>query len=239
MECRLQKYVSDSGLMSRRHAEAEIEAGHFKINGITAKIGDKVDPEKDVVEYKGKPVLNDKPNGYTYIMLNKPKGYITSMSDEKGRRCVAELVEDVGVRVYPVGRLDYNSEGLLLMTDDGAFTEYMTHPKHDIPKIYAVRIKGELSDEALARLGAPMKIDGYEIQPVKCRVTERKTTSTLIEMTLFEGRNRQIRKMCEQAGLTVRSLKRIAIGSLTLSDLGVGKWRPLTAAQVKYLMGRK
>ena len=145
----------------------------------------------------------------------------------------------MGVRVYPVGRLDYNSEGLLILTDDGAFTEYMTHPRHEIPKIYHVRTKGDLTDEELSRLSAPMRIDGREIMPVNCKVIERKHTSTVIEMTLFEGRNRQIRKMCEQVGLTIRSLKRVAIGNITLADLGVGKWRLLTAAQVKYLMGKK
>ncbi|MBE6542784.1 MAG: rRNA pseudouridine synthase [Ruminococcaceae bacterium] len=238
-DCRLQKYISDSGLMSRRSAEKEIEAGNFTVNGVTAEIGMKIDPINDVVEYKGKPVTNEKPNGYTYIMLNKPKGYVTTMSDEKGRKCVAELVADLGIRVYPVGRLDYNSEGLLLMTNDGAFTEQMTHPKHEIPKIYHVRIKGDLSGDDLARLSAPMRIDGYEIQGVDCRVIERKHTSTVVEMTLYEGRNRQIRKMCEQTGLTIRSLKRVAIGNLTLSDLGSGKWRPLTASQVKYLIGKK
>ena len=238
-DTRLQKYVSDCGLMSRRSAEKEIELGHFTINGVKAEIGDKVDPINDFVEYKGKPLLNDKPNGYTYIILNKPKGYITSMSDEKGRKCVAELVADAGVRVYPVGRLDYNSEGLLLMTDDGAFTEYMTHPRHEIPKIYHVRLKGDITDEEIARLGAPMRIDGREIMPVNCKIIERKHTSTVIEMKLYEGRNRQIRKMCEQVGLTIRSLKRVAIGNITLSDLGVGKWRYLTVSQVKYLMGKK
>lgn len=237
-DTRLQKYVSDCGLMSRRSAEKEIELGHFTINGVKAEIGDKVDPINDVVEYKGKPIFNDKPHGYTYIILNKPKGYITSMSDEKGRKCVTELVADLGIRVYPVGRLDYNSEGLLIMTDDGAFTEYMTHPRHEIPKIYQVRLKGELTNEELERLEAPMMIDGRRIMPVDCKVIERKTTSTLVEMTLFEGRNRQIRKMCEQVGLTIRTLKRVAIGNITLADLGVGKWRFLSAAQVKYLMGK-
>lgn len=237
-DTRIQKYISDSGLMSRRSAEKEIEAGHFTVNGEKAKIGMKIDPINDYVEYKGKPVLNDRPNGYTYIMLNKPKGYVTTMSDEKGRKCVAELVADLGIRVYPVGRLDINSEGLLLMTDDGAFTEHLTHPRHEIPKIYRVRLKGDLTDEDLRRLSSPMRIDGYEIMPVNCRVVERKHTSTVVEMKLFEGRNRQIRKMCEQTGLTIRSLKRIAIGNITLSDLGSGKWKRLTSAQVKYLMGK-
>jgi 23S rRNA pseudouridine2605 synthase len=235
---RLQKFIADSGLMSRRAAEAEIERGNFSVNGHLASIGMKIDPINDYVEYKGKPVLNDRPNGYTYIMLNKPKGYVTTMSDEKGRKCVAELVADLGIRVYPVGRLDINSEGLLLMTDDGAFTEHLTHPRHEIPKIYRVRLKGDLTDEDLRRLSSPMRIDGYEIMPVNCRVVERKHTSTVVEMKLFEGRNRQIRKMCEQTGLTIRSLKRIAIGNITLSDLGSGKWKRLTSAQVKYLMGK-
>ena len=238
-DTRLQKYVSDSGLMSRRSAEKEIELGHFTVNGERAEIGMKIDPVNDVVEYKGKPVLNDRPNGYTYVILNKPKGYVTTMSDEKGRKCVAELVRDLGVRVYPVGRLDINSEGLLIMTDDGAITEHMTHPRHEIPKIYHVRLKGDITDEELSRLSAPMNIDGHEIMPVACRVIERRHTSTLVEMKLFEGRNRQIRKMCEQVGLTIRTLKRVAIGNLVLGDIPSGQYRFLSAAQVKYLLGKK
>ncbi len=236
-DCRLQKYVSDCGLMSRRAAESEILAGHFTVNGKVAALGDKIDREADYVEYKGKEVKCGHVSGYTYIMLNKPRGYVTTMSDDKGRQCVADLVKGVGIRVYPVGRLDVNTEGLLLMTNDGAFTEHLTHPRHEIPKIYRMRVRGDLSENDLERLSYPMMIDGYRIQPVKCVVTERTGQSTVLELTLYEGRNRQIRKMCEKVGLTIRSLKRIAIGELTLGNLPVGKWEYLTPSQVKYLMG--
>ena len=238
-DCRLQKYISDCGLMSRRAAEREISEGNFTVNGEIASIGDKIDTQTDYVEYKGKPILCQRANGYTYIILNKPRGYVTTMSDERGRQCVADLVKDVGVRVYPVGRLDFNTEGLLIMTNDGALTEKLTHPRHEIPKIYRLRVKGDISDNDLQRLSSPMVIDGYKIQPVKCKVMERTGSSTVIEMTLFEGRNRQIRKMCEKVGLTIRSLKRTAIGELTLGELECGKWEYLTPTQVRYLFGEK
>ena len=234
-EIRLQKYISALGLMSRRAAEKEIENGKIKVNGQKAELGQKINPEKDRVTYNGK-TLTQKPfERNVYIMLNKPRGYVTTLSDDKARKCVAELVKDVKTRVYPVGRLDMDSEGLLLFTNDGDLANKLTHPKHNIPKIYHVRVKGEITPEQLKALSKPMTIDGYEIMPVKCEIITRKEGFTVIRMELYEGRNRQIRKMCEQVGLEILKLQRVAVGNIKLGDLAPGKWRHLTKTQVDYL----
>ncbi len=228
---RLQKYIADCGLLSRRAAEEEIRAGNIKVNGTVAEIGQKIDPDHDTVEYKGKPV---KPKtDYRYILLNKPRGYLSSASDDRGRKCVTDIVK-IGTRIYPVGRLDMDSEGLLLLTNDGDLTYKLTHPKHEIPKIYHVTIKGEVTNADIAALSSPMTLDGYEILPVK---TMRLEDSTL-EMTLFEGRNRQIRKMCEKVNLKITRLCRVAIGKISLGNLETGKWRDLTEEEVAYLKER-
>ena len=228
---RLQKFFSDCGVLSRRAAEAEIAAGKVKVNGVVAQIGDSVDPEVDVVEYKGKRIRPRTSEKRYYIMLNKPRGYVTTMQDEKGRPTVANLTSGVGTRVYPVGRLDMDSEGLLLLTDDGEFANQLTHPRHEIPKIYHVTLSKVLTKEELAALRAPMELDGYRLQPV----TVKKLAPDTIQMNLYEGRNRQIRRMCEAAGLKVLRLQRIAIGDLGLGDLPLGKWRELTPDEVQYL----
>ncbi len=234
MEERLQKYMADCGLMSRRAAEEEIRKGFVTVNGIPAELGTKITPGVDQVLYKNRKVVM--PRGeHVYIMLNKPAGYVTTANDEKGRPCVTDLVKEVGRRVYPIGRLDMASEGLLLLTDDGALTEKLTHPRHSIPKIYNVKVEGEITEEQYKALLSPMEIDGYPIRPVYTEVLKRKEGKTLLQMTLYEGRNRQIRKMCEQVGLQIRFLKRIAIGNLTLGRLRVGEWRYLTKEQVSYL----
>ncbi len=235
---RIQKYLSDCGVMSRRAAEKEIAAGRVKVNGAVAQIGQKIDPDTDEVVYKGK-VVKKEIKSYTYIMLNKPVGYVTTMSDESSRPCVRDLVSDVGVRVYPVGRLDMYSEGLLIMTNDGELTNKLTHPKHEIPKIYHVKVDEEINSDKLRFLGRRMNIDGYDIEPVKCEVVTRKDGFTVLRMTLYEGRNRQIRKMCEAAELKVLSLKRIAIGELSLGNLKPGEWKKMSASQIKYLRGGK
>lgn len=238
MEERLQKYMADCGLMSRRAAEEEIRKGLVTVNGVPAELGTKVTPGVDQVLYKNRKVVM--PRGeHVYIMLNKPAGYVTTANDEKGRPCVTDLVKAVGRRVYPIGRLDMASEGLLLLTDDGAFTEKLTHPRHSIPKIYNVKVEGEITEEQYKALLSPMEIDGYPIRPVYTEVLKRKDGKTLLQMTLYEGRNRQIRKMCEQVGLQIRFLKRIAIGNLTLGRLRVGEWRYLTKEQVSYLKGEE
>ena len=234
-EIRLQKYISSIGIMSRRAAEKEIENGSIKVNGQRADLGQKIVPGKDRVTYKGKLLDCKIPERKVYIMLNKPKGYVTTLSDDKSRKCVAELVSDVKVRVYPVGRLDMYSEGLLLLTNDGDFANKLTHPKHRIPKIYHVKVKGEITPEQLKKLGKPMVIDEYEIQPVQCDIITRRDNYTVIRMELFEGRNRQIRKMCEICELEITKLQRVAIGNVKLGDLAPGKWRHLTRSQVDYL----
>ncbi len=235
-EIRLQKYISTIGVMSRRAAEKEIEAGRIRVNGEVADLGQKIIPGKDRVTYKGKLLEQKKNDRKVYIMLNKPKGYVTTLSDDKERKCVAQLVEDVNTRVYPVGRLDMYSEGLLLFTNDGELANKLTHPKHHIPKIYHVKLKGEITPEQLKALGKPMIIDDYEIQPVKCEIITRRDNFTVIRMELYEGRNRQIRKMCEQTELEIIKLQRVAIGNIKLGDLAPGKWRHLTKTQVDYLM---
>ena len=234
---RLQKFFTDNKIMSRRSAEKVIEAGNVKVNGVTAKVGDKVDPESDVVVYNGK-IIKNNVSKKRYIMLNKPLGYVTTTSDEKGRETVLSLVSDVGERVYPVGRLDMYSEGLLILTNDGELTNRLTHPKHNMAKTYSVVIKGELSPDALHTLTSPMEIDGYKLKPVKVRVVSFKNGATNTLFTLNEGRNRQIRKMCEVCGLTIMRLTRIAVGKLKLGELERGKWRELTQSEIDYLSGK-
>ncbi len=231
---RLQKFVADSGLMSRRAAEDEIARGSFAINGHLAALGAKVDPRADHITYKGKKIVYQK-REYTYIMINKPRGYLSSTADDRGRKCVVDLLEGVEARVYPVGRLDMISEGMLLLTDDGELKNRLTHPKHTIPKLYRVKVAGEVSDEQYEILTSPLEIDGYKIKPVEVNIMSSDDSGTVMKMTLFEGRNRQIRKMCEQAGLTVKRLSRISIGNLKLDGLPVGKWRYLEQSEVDYL----
>lgn len=235
---RLQKFFTDNKTMSRRNAEKVIAAGNVKINGQTAKLGDKVDPQSDVVTFNGKVIKSDN-SKKRYIMLNKPIGYVSTSSDEKGRPCVTDLVSDVGERVYPVGRLDMFSDGLILMTNDGEFANRLTHPKSSIAKKYSVLIKGEISPETLRMLTSPMELDGYKIRPVGVHIISVKNGNTNALFTLREGRNRQIRKMCEKCSLTVMKLTRIAIGSVKLGDLEKGKWRDLTDSEIDYLCGKK
>ncbi len=235
---RLQKYFTECKIMSRRAAETEIEAGKVTVNGKVAKLGDKVDPASDVVMYKGK--LLEPPLGeHTYIMLHKPRGYLTSMTDDHGRKCVSELVSDLGTRVYPIGRLDLNSEGLLLLTDDGDLTNTLTHPKHHVDKIYNVSFRGEITNEKLEILRAPMVIDSYKTCGADVEVIEKHDGGGKLKITIHEGRNRQIRKMCEQVELSVSRLCRVQIGEIRLGGLALGKWRHLDRSQVKYLKSIK
>ncbi len=234
---RLQKYFTDCGVMSRRAAEEQIRLGKVRVNGNTAKIGDCVEAGVDVIEFNGK-IIIPQCDEKICVMLNKPRGYVTTMSDEKGRKNVSMLVEDVGVRVYPVGRLDMDSEGLLLLTNDGELAEKLTHPKHDVPKLYHVTVRGQVTDSQLAALSREMVIDGYKIQPVKVKLAElaeRDPRFSVLEMTLYEGRNRQIRKMCDAVSLKITRLKRVAIGSIKLGALAVGRWRRLSKAEIEYL----
>lgn len=231
---RLQKFIADMGLMSRRAAETEIANGNLSVNGHPATPGIKVDPAADIVTYKGKrvPYATKK---YTYIMMNKPRGYLCSTEDDHGRKCVTELLTGVHARVYPVGRLDLISEGMLLLTDDGELKNRLTHPSHSLPKVYRVKVGGSVSESQMEILSSELVIDGYRIRPVTVVKQGEDESGTVLKMTLTEGRNRQIRKMCEQAGLTVRRLSRVSIGKLRLDGMPVGKWRYLSEDEVDYL----
>lgn len=231
---RLQKFISDAGVMSRRAAEEEIKKGNVSVNGHVAELGMKVDPKKDVVTFKNKRI-NYERREYTYIMMNKPRGYLSSTSDDRGRKCVTDLLDNVTARVYPVGRLDLISEGMLLLTDDGELKNKLTHPSHSLPKLYRVKVGEAVSESQYDTLTSPMTINGYEIKPVAVSLGESDESGTVMKMTLVEGRNRQIRKMCEAVGLTVKRLSRVSIGNLKLNNLPVGKWRYLTQDEVDYL----
>lgn len=232
---RLQKFFTDNGVLSRRAAEEEIIAGNVTVNGHVAQVGDKIDPYADTVAYRGK-IIRPERKKFTYIMVNKPRGYISTVSDPEGRRCVTDLLDGVSARVYPVGRLDRVSEGLLLLTDDGALTNRLTHPRSSIGKVYRVKVDGHVTDEQIATLSSPVNIDGYTTKPaeVRAKLLEDED-ATVLHITLHEGRNRQIRHLCDAAGLTVRRLIRVSIGGLKLGGLGSGKWRYLEQEEVEYL----
>ena len=230
---RLQKYMSECGIASRRKSEELITNGKVKVNGTIAKLGDKIDPNCDVVSVEGRKIQAN--NKFVYIMLHKPRGFITTMRDEMNRKCVAELVADVGTRVYPVGRLDRDSEGLLLLTNDGAFANNMMHPSKHVPKTYRVTIRPGITEEQITALTTGIMIDGKVTLPSTVRVLASEPGRVVLELILCEGRNRQIRKMCEELGLEVARLKRVAIGSVKLGMLQQGKWRYLTPEEVKGL----
>ena len=232
MKERLQKILSGRGICSRRKAEEWIEAGRVTCNGITAKLGDVADPEVDSILVDGKPLPSQQT--YVYIMLNKPRGYVTTLSDEKGRPNAAQLI-DCGTRVYPVGRLDMDSEGLLLFTNDGEFANKLMHPKHEVDKTYRVLVQG-YSDENLERLKQPIELDGYTIRTpgVKLLRTRDKGQAQLL-VTIHEGRNRQVRRMCDAAGMKVLRLQRISEGKLKLGNLESGKWRYLAPEEIASL----
>jgi 23S rRNA pseudouridine2605 synthase len=232
---KLQKYFSDCGILSRRAAEEEIKQGKVTVNGEVAFLGMRISPDVDVVIYKGARVLAQSEEKL-YILLNKPRGIVTTLSDEKGRPTVLSLISGLGARVYPVGRLDIDSDGLLLLTNDGALTNKLTHPRHKIPKIYNVTVKGEVTEGALTLLSSPLVIDGYKIQPVKVEIIKKEPSQTILKMTLYEGRNRQIRKMCALADLKITRLTRVALGNIALGSLEVGKWRFLTQSETDYLL---
>lgn len=231
---RLQKYLSMCAVASRRKAEELIAQGKVKVNGKVAQIGDKISPKHDTVTVSGRKIVGSRK--HYYIMLHKPRGYITTMDDEMGRKCVAELVRDVGARVYPVGRLDKDSEGLLLMTNDGEFANHMTHPSKHIPKTYRVTVRPDVTEDMLTAFATGMKIDGRITAPADAHIIEKQDNRVVMEIVLYEGRNRQIRKMCESLGLEVARLKRTSMGSLKLGMLPPGKWRELKEDEVHKLM---
>lgn len=231
---KLQKFMADCGVASRRKSEEIIEAGKVKVNGHVAHIGDKVNPKKDLVTVRGKRI-NSVSRNY-YIMLHKPRGYVTTVSDELGRKTVMDLVSDIKARIYPVGRLDKDSEGLLLLTNDGAFANALSHPGHNFAKVYRVTVRPEINDEILFNLRNGIEIDGRKTAPCDVNVITEEPGRVVLEFILREGRNRQIRKMCEAVNLQVARLKRISVGSLKLGMLPQGKWRELTDNEVKKLL---
>ncbi|MBQ2698241.1 MAG: rRNA pseudouridine synthase [Clostridia bacterium] len=233
MERRLQKYLADCGVASRRAAEALITEGRVTVNGETAELGCKVG-DNDRVLLDGRPVV-EKRRGFTYVMLHKPRGYITTMKDEEGRRCVADLLEGLRARVVPVGRLDRNSEGLLLLTDDGDLTYALTHPAHDVQKRYLATFGEELTEERLEALRAVKTLDGVPLKAVTIELLKKEPERTVLRFTLTEGKNRQIRRMCEQAGLKVIRLKRVSVANLRLAGLKSGQWRHLTEEELEGL----
>lgn len=233
MQMRLQKLIAAAGYCSRRAAERLIEEGRVSVNGARAALGQSADDSRDEI------IIDNVPLRFaaerTYIMLNKPRGYVTTMSDERGRKTVAELTADIGVRVFPVGRLDLNSEGLIIMTDDGELANRLMHPKNDVEKIYHVRTRGGDLNRAISLLSAPMEIDGRPIKPAKIKLLDSSPDGALISVAITEGRNRQVRKMCEKAGLDVLRLKRVAEGGISLGSLPSGKWRFLNAKEIANL----
>lgn len=234
MEERLQKLLSAAGLCSRRQAEEYLRSGRVAVNGAPAGLGDKADPERDQITVDGRVVTF--PREKVYLMLNKPRGYVTTLSDERGRPTVASLVSGCGVRVYPVGRLDMNSEGLLLLTSDGAFAQRLSHPSHQTEKEYLVTVSGELED-CDRRLAAVRQLeDGAAIAPARVRAVRRGEEKWTVSVTIHQGLNRQVRRMCALCGLTVHRLCRVREGGLELGTLPAGKWRYLTSDEVRSLV---
>ena len=228
----MQKILSARGVASRRKAEAMIEAGQVTVNGLAAALGDSADPDADEIRIDGR--LLPREQGFVYLMLNKPRGFVTTMSDEKGRPTAVQLVADCGTRVYPVGRLDMDSEGLLLFTNDGEFANRMTHPKQELDKVYEVWVN-RYTPGAQRELAKPVVLDGYKIRPPKVELLSAQGSTARFRITIHEGRNRQIRRMCELAGMHCTRLRRIQEGKLVLGDLPKGKWRYLTQEEVARL----
>ena len=234
MKERLQKIIAAAGICSRRAAEELLRQGLVRVNGQPAALGDQADPESDTVTVDGQPLRRD--TRRVYLMLNKPRGYVTTLSDERGRRTAAELVSGCGARVYPVGRLDMDSEGLLLMTNDGAWMQRLLHPSHQIGKEYRVTVTGPV-EGAAQRLAAIRDLEGERIRPARVWELWRDGNKAALSVTIHEGKNRQIRRMCRQAGLAVRRLQRVREHTLTLGDLPVGQWRYLTQQELRDLEG--
>lgn len=235
-EVRLQKFMAEQGVASRRKSEDLIRAGKVKVNGHVAEIGMKINPRKDLVTVGKQKLTNVKNRKMVYIMLNKPRGYVTTVSDELGRKTVMDLLPDFGCRIYPVGRLDKDSEGLLLLTNDGSFTNCMTHPSHEYAKVYRVTVRPAVNDEILFNLRNGIEIDGRKTAPCEVTVLTEEENRVVLEFILHEGRNRQIRKMCESQGLEVARLKRISIGPIKLGMLKQGDYRELSEQDVKKLL---
>lgn len=231
---RIQKMIADSGVCSRRKAERLIAQGRVRINGRPIKLGDKCG-YKDLVTIDGERIFVPRKKNFIYLMMNKPRGYVTTVSDELDRRCVMDLLDGVEERVYPVGRLDRNSEGLLLFTNDGDFANSIMHPSRHISKTYRVTVRPDISDDQLVALSEGVEIDGKKTLPASVVVKEKQPGRVVMLITIREGRNRQIRKMCEAVGLEVARLRRISIGPLKLGMLKPGTFRELTAEELRAL----
>ena len=228
--------MAEQGVASRRKSEDLIRAGKVKVNGHVAEIGIKINPRKDLVTVGKQKLTNVKNRKMVYVMLNKPRGYVTTVSDELGRKTVMDLLPDFGCRIYPVGRLDKDSEGLLLLTNDGSFTNCMTHPSHEYAKVYRVTVRPSVNDDILYNLRNGIEIDGRMTAPCEVTVLTEQENRVVLEFILHEGRNRQIRKMCESQGLEVARLKRISIGPIKLGMLKQGDYRELSEQDVKKLL---
>lgn len=228
--------MAEQGVASRRKSEDLIRAGKVKVNGHVAEIGMKINPRKDLVTVGKQKLTNVKNRKMVYVMLNKPRGYVTTVSDELGRKTVMDLLPDFGCRIYPVGRLDKDSEGLLLLTNDGSFTNCMTHPSHEYAKVYRVTVRPAVNDDILFNLRNGIEIDGRKTAPCEVTVLTEEENRVVLEFILHEGRNRQIRKMCESQGLEVARLKRISIGPVKLGMLKQGDYRELSEQDVKKLL---
>lgn len=236
MKERLQKILSAAGICSRRAAETYIKEGHVEVNGITANLGDSADLEQDEIVVNGR-TIGKKARRMVYIMLNKPRGYVTTLSDEADRKTVADLIQDVPERVYPVGRLDMHSEGLLLLTNDGQLAHSLMHPSHEVYKEYLVKLTPD--EEGLPSPEKPLsgviELDGERLLPAKCRLLTKTENGYIMTIAIRQGKNRQIRRMCAKCGYTVNSLKRVSEGDVKLGELPSGRWRYLTEAEVRYL----
>ncbi len=230
---RISKYFTDCGVMSRRSADAAVENGEVKVNGTIAVLGQKVTPGVDVVTWRGKKITPPATSEKMTVMLNKPRGYLTTLSDDKGRHTVAELIADAGVRLYPVGRLDMDSDGLLILTNDGELANQLSHPSHNVDKVYLAYVDGHVTAEQMTGMTAPIEIDGKMTSPARVRKAAYNQVETALEVTIHDGRNRQVRRLCEREGLHVRKLTRVAEGNLLLGDLEEGKWRRLSDKEIR------
>ena len=234
-DTRIQKAMSLWGVCSRRRAEEYIEKGRVKVNGRPAKVGDKIDLRKDLVTLDGETINRDSKREFDYVMMNKPRGYVTTMSDDLGRKCVIDLLDEGEERLFPIGRLDRNSEGLLLLTNDGNFANLMMHPSKKVSKTYRVTVSEDPGDEEIAKMAEGVYIDGRKTAPASIRVLDKAPGRTVLEFVIREGRNRQIRKMCESVGLTVIRLKRTHFGPVKLGMLKPGTYRSLTKQELAAL----
>lgn len=230
---RLQKLISAAGIASRRAAEAMILAGRVTVNGVTATLGMSADPDEDLVKVDGEPLTISRHR--RYIILHKPRGYVTTMKDDRDRPTVAELTENAGGRLYPIGRLDMDSEGLLIMTDDGAAANALMHPRHQVNKVYTVLVQGQDIKASIRKLEKMDSLEGEPISPPGVMLIELKGTGAELQITIHEGKNRQIRRMCKAAGLSVKRLIRIAEGPILLGDLPQGQWRSMTKEEISFL----